>query len=36
MHLKISDLPSQFENIEIKLGIENTKLLFKEFGETSV
>lgn len=36
MDLKISDLPPQFKNIAIKLGIENVKLLFKEFGGTSV
>ncbi|MEF9992016.1 MAG: Mor transcription activator family protein [Peptostreptococcaceae bacterium] len=36
MELKISDLPIQFENIAIELGIERAKLLFKEFGGTSV
>lgn len=36
MDLKISDLPSQFENIALKLGIDKTKLLFEEFGGTSV
>ena len=36
MELKISDLPPQFENIAKKLGIERAKLLFKEFGGTSV
>ena len=32
MDLKISDLPPQFENIAIELGIDNIKALFKEFG----
>ncbi|MCH1964656.1 hypothetical protein NE452_16630 [Paeniclostridium sordellii] len=36
MELKISDLPPQFENIARKLGIERAKLLFEEFGGTSV
>ena len=36
MELKISDLPPQFENIARELGIERAKLLFKEFGGTSV
>ena len=36
MNLKISDLPPQFESIAIKLGIDQVKLLFKEFGGTSV
>lgn len=36
MELKISDLPPQFENIATEIGIERTKLLFKEFGGTSV
>lgn len=36
MELKISDLPSQFENIAIKIGIDITKVLFEEFGGTSV
>lgn len=36
MDLKISDLPPQFENIAQELGIERAKLLFKEFGGTSV
>lgn len=36
MKLKISDLPPQFENIAKELGIERAKLLFKEFGGTSV
>lgn len=36
MDLKISDLPQQFENIAIKIGIDITKLLFEEFGGTSV
>ena len=36
MDLKISDLPPQFENIAIELGIDNIKALFKEFGGTSV
>ena len=36
MELKISDLPPQFENIAIELGIDKIKALFKEFGGTSV
>ena len=38
MELKISDLPPQFENIAIELGIKLLfkKALFKEFGGTSV
>ena len=36
MELKISDLPLQFENIAIELGIDKMKALFKEFGGTSV
>ena len=36
MDLKISDLPSQFENIAIEIGIDKIKALFKEFGGTSV
>lgn len=36
MELKISDLPLQFENIAIRLGIEKAKWLFEEFGGTSV
>jgi Mor family transcriptional regulator len=36
MDLKISDLPPQFENIAVKLGIDITKVLFEEFGGTSV
>lgn len=36
MELKISDLPPQFENIARELGIEKAKLLFEEFGGTSV
>ncbi|MGL6104574.1 Mor transcription activator family protein [Romboutsia sp.] len=36
MDLKISDLPPQFENIAIKIGIDITKVLFEEFGGTSV
>ena len=36
MDLKISDLPPQFENIAMKIGIDITKVLFKEFGGTSV
>ena len=30
MDLKISDLPPQFENIAIELGIDKIKALFKE------
>ncbi|MFR4164039.1 MAG: Mor transcription activator family protein [Paraclostridium sordellii] len=36
MELKISDLPPQFENIAIRIGIDITKVLFEEFGGTSV
>ena len=36
MELKISDLPPQFENIAMKIGIDITKVLFEEFGGTSV
>ena len=36
MELKISDLPPQFENIALKIGIDITKMLFEEFGGTSV
>ena len=36
MDLKIRDLPPQFENIAIELGIDKIKALFKEFGGTSV
>lgn len=36
MELKISDLPPQFENIANKLGIDKAKMLFEEFGGTSV
>ena len=36
MKLKISDLPLQFENIAIEIGIDKIKALFKEFGGTSV
>lgn len=36
MNLKISDLPPQFENIAKKIGIDNAKMLFEEFGGTSV
>lgn len=36
MDFRISDLPEQFTNIAIKIGMENTKELFKEFGGTSV
>ena len=32
MDLKISDLPPQFENIAIELGLDKIKALFKEFG----
>lgn len=31
MELKISDLPPQFENIAMELGIERAKLLFNSF-----
>ena len=36
MDLKISDLPPQFENIATRVGIDITKVLFEEFGGTSV
>ena len=36
MDLKMSDLPPQFENIAIRVGIDITKVLFEEFGGTSV
>ena len=36
MDLKISDLPPQFENIANRLGIDKAKMLFEEFGGTSV
>ncbi|UOW69728.1 Mor transcription activator family protein [Paraclostridium bifermentans] len=36
MDLKMSDLPPQFENIAERLGIDITKVLFEEFGGTSV
>ncbi|MCU9809852.1 transcriptional regulator [Paraclostridium sp. AKS46] len=36
MDLKMSDLPPQFENIAIEIGIDRVKALFKEFGGTSV
>lgn len=36
MDLKISDLPPQFESIAMKVGIDITKVLFEEFGGTSV
>ena len=36
MDLKISDLPPQFENIANRLGIEQVKWLFEDFGGTSV
>ncbi|MGL6105585.1 Mor transcription activator family protein [Romboutsia sp.] len=36
MDLKISDLPPQFENIAMRIGIDITKVLFEEFGGTSV
>lgn len=36
MNLKMSDLPPQFENISIEIGIDRVKALFKEFGGTSV
>jgi Mor family transcriptional regulator len=36
MDLKISDLPPQFENISMRIGIDITKMLFEEFGGTSV
>lgn len=36
MELKMSDLPPQFENIAMRVGIDITKVLFEEFGGTSV
>ncbi|WP_250673269.1 Mor transcription activator family protein (plasmid) [Paraclostridium ghonii] len=36
MNLKISDLPPQFKNIAMRIGIDITKMLFEEFGGTSV
>lgn len=36
MDLKMSDLPPQFENIVMRVGIDITKMLFEEFGGTSV
>ncbi|CEN30890.1 transcriptional regulator [[Clostridium] sordellii] len=36
MDLQISDLPPQFENIAVKIGIDITKVLFEEFGGTFV
>lgn len=36
MDLRMSDLPPQFENIAIEIGIDRVKALFKEFGGTSV
>lgn len=36
MKLKINDLPPQFETIAMELGIDKIKVLFKEFGGTSV
>ena len=36
MDLKMSDLPPQFENIAMRVGIDITKVLFEEFGGTSV
>ena len=36
MNLRVSDLPVQFENIALELGIDKMKLLFKEFGGSSV
>lgn len=36
MELKISDLPPQFGNIAMRIGIDITKVLFEEFGGTSV
>lgn len=32
----LSDLPPQFENIAMRVGIDITKVLFEEFGGTSV
>ena len=36
MDLKMSDLHTQFENIAMRVGIDITKVLFEEFGGTSV
>lgn len=36
MDLKMSDLPPQIENIAMRVGIDITKVLFEEFGGTSV
>ncbi|RDY22369.1 transcriptional regulator, partial [Romboutsia maritimum] len=36
MKLKISDLPPQFEDIANEIGIDHAKILFREFGGTSV
>lgn len=36
MDLKMSDLPPQFENIAMEIGIDRVKALFKEFWGTSV
>ena len=36
MDLKMSDLPPQFENIAMEIGIDRVKALFKEFGGTYV
>jgi Mor family transcriptional regulator len=36
MKLKLSDLPPQFENIAERIGLDKAKMLFEEFGGTSV
>jgi hypothetical protein len=36
MKLKLSDLPPQFENIADRTGLDKAKMLFEEFGGTSV
>ena len=36
MNLKLSDLPPQFENIADRIGLDKAKMLFEEFGGTSV
>lgn len=36
MELKISDLPDQFEYMAKIIGIDNMKLLIKEFGGTTL
>lgn len=36
MELKISDLPPHFESIALKIGLDKTTILFKEFGGTSI